>query len=624
MTKTIKFGLGILLAGVRTSLALSLFGGNSIAIDSASPLSGSYDYGSDPSEWPTVYATTGVGGGTFDLNTFLGANRYYSHSIPITGQNATASNLEAGHIWNGHETMQHVDTFINSADTFGDGDVEPLYDRHATWAAMLIGGRETLVDPDIKQSGLAPGANLISAAISTGWSGVSYTIDFGLSVDSYLTAYGQSYAQADVINTSYGYNDFGGIDVLTIYTDAMAYQNPFTTHVASAGNSAFPNTVGAPGAGYNTIAVAALGGANSYDAVAGFSSRGPQDFSYYDYYDDFNIVTIPGGRASVDIAAPGTDITSAFYGGQTGGNTDSDPDNVTGSVDLGSDADAYSSSIGGTSFAAPIVAGGATLMVSAAKTLPELSNNQNATHSMVIRSILMTGADKIAGWDNGQAIVTDGENSYIETTQSLDWDSGAGRMNLDRAFDIQVNGQRDVAGLSVGQMGAVETMGWDFGNARLGFKNDYVLREPLIGNSDFTATLTWMRIRMYDGEYVDDVAQSDLNLSVWSLDESGNFSDLIARSASELNTAEHLAFKIPSDGQYGIRVEYEANTFDNTTGLVWGSEGLEQEYAISWFGTAIPEPAMATIYIFVALGIITLRRVVARFRVDVRESSFQR
>ena len=87
-------------------------------------------------------ATTSVGGGTFDLGEFLGAEAYYGNpGNPITGQNSVAYNLEAGHIWNGHEALTHVSTFLNSPETWGGGEVAPLYDRHATWAAMLIGGR---------------------------------------------------------------------------------------------------------------------------------------------------------------------------------------------------------------------------------------------------------------------------------------------------------------------------------------------------------------------------------------------------------------------------------------------------------------------------------------------------
>jgi len=92
----------------------------------------------------TTFPLTG-----FDVNGFLGADAYYDHSTPITGQNTVATSLEAGHIWNVHETLTHVSTFTNSSATWGGGSVAPLYDRHATWVAMFLGGRPTSSDPAV-------------------------------------------------------------------------------------------------------------------------------------------------------------------------------------------------------------------------------------------------------------------------------------------------------------------------------------------------------------------------------------------------------------------------------------------------------------------------------------------
>ncbi|MEX0688282.1 MAG: S8 family serine peptidase [Pirellulales bacterium] len=550
---------------------------------------------------PSGDATTGVGGGTFDLNTFLGADRYYGHTTPITGQNTIAFNLEAGHFWNGHETLQHVATtttnFVNSSDTWGPnpaqrGSIAPLYDRHATWAAMLVGGRQTEVSPQFRQQGLAPGTDLRSGAIATGWSGLAYALSFGISGDSYIAAYTGSFASADVVNSSYGYTDPGGTGAFTLFTDAMSFQSPGTLHVVSAGNDGNDgpgaNTVGAPGSGYNTLTVAALDNANTFASVAGFSSRGPQDFAYFS---SGEIISIPGVRAAVDLAAPGTSITSAFYGGQAGGNNSS----LIGSTDQGSDANAYTDFINGTSFAAPIVAGGAALVASAAKTLPALSGNPDAAQSVVVKALLLNGADKTSGWNNGQQAVNVGGTTAIVTTQSLDWAAGAGRMNLDTTFDLQVNGQTDVPGTGTGNLGAVVKTGWDYGNSLVGVSNDYPISEWLRGGTSFTTSLTWMRAREWDDVKDDlfEIAQANLNLSVWELNEANHLTTLIARSESLYNTVEHLSFTLPRSGFFGLRVEYPGNTFDNTTGQVWGTAVAPQDYAVSW--QAVPEPGTLTL-----------------------------
>jgi hypothetical protein len=563
-----------------------LDGMSGIAFDPSQGVDSQFSYEPDNSGAPIGDFTSSVGGNSFNGNNFLGANRYYNHSTSITGQNTITTNLEAGHIWNGHESLGHVTSFTHSSDTWGGASVAPKYDRHATWVGMLIGGRQTNTNGGIFQQGIAYGTDLRSAAIATSWSGAAYAGAFSNSANSYVTAFANSFGTADVINSSFGYTDPGGTDVFTLFSDSMAYQNPFSTYVTSAGNSgSAANTVGAPGAGYNTITVGALGNANTYDAAASFSSRSPQSFGYYNK--NGAEVIVNGVRAAVDISAPGASLNSAFYGGQNGGNNTT----LAGSTN-NTATNQYSQGIAGTSFSAPLVAGGASLVASAAKTLAGLSSNQNARQSVVVKALLLNGADKTSGWSNGQVLASAGGDSYISTTQSVDWVVGTGRMNLDTTFQLQVNGQIDVTGTGQGQLGSVATSGWDYGNAMVGTNNDYVLANPILGNSTITTTLTWMRVREWDAVTGDlyEIAQANLNLSVWSLDQNNTFTDLVARSESFYNNVEHLTFTAPTTGRYGIRVEYGGNTFDNTTNNIWGTNSYLQDYGLSWNAVAVPEP----------------------------------
>lgn len=537
-------------------------------------------------------ATTSVGGQTFDLNAFLGAGRYYTHTTPITGQNTISTNLEAGFFWNGHETLEHVATtttnFVASpVSSWGGASISAKYDRHATWVAMLIGGQATRSEDPVRSQGIAPATALRSAAIATSWISPAYALSFNISADSILSPFEQTFGTADVVNSSFGYSDPSGTNFdLSIALDAYCFLNPTTTYVTSAGNEGpTSNTVGAPGSLYNTITVGALTPANDFDTVAGFSSRAPQTFGYRN--ENNATVTVSGVRAAIDITAPGFSLVSAFYGGQNGGNNTT----LTGSLDQGSNPAAYTNGISGTSFAAPLVAGGASLVASAAKTLPALAGNPAAAQSVVVKSLLLNGADKTAGWNNGQQTVTVGSNSFLRTTQSLDWAAGAGRMNLATTFDLQVNGQTDVPGTGTGNLGDVARTGWDFGTAVLGIDNDYVISDSLLGGTPLTVTLTWLRNRFFnfDTFEYDDVAQADLNLSVWAVDSSNDFTALIASSESLYNTVEHLSFTVPASGQYALRISYPLNTFDNTTGNVWGNVNNPQSYAVSW--QAVPEPS---------------------------------
>jgi len=546
--------------------------------------------------------TTSVGGGTFDVNAFLGADRYYDHTTPITGQNTITTNLEAGFFWNGHETLQHVATnttnFVADATSWGGAAIDAKYDRHATQVSMLIGGRATLGGDAVKQQGIAYGTDLRSAAIASTWNAPAYALSFNFGPNSFFTPYEQTFGVADVVNSSWGGTDPSGTNGYTVGMDGYCFQNPTTTYIASAGNTGpASNTVGTPGSAYNAITVAALGNANAYDSVASFSSRGPQDFGYINA-SGADVITA-NVRAAVDIAAPGTSLVSAYYGGQNGGNNAS----LLGSTDAGSDPTAYSSGIAGTSFAAPLVAGGASLVASAAKTLPARSANAAARESVVVKALLLTGADKTAGWSNGQQTVTVGSDTYLSTTQSLDWDVGAGRMNLDTTFDLQLNGQADVAGTAAGDLGDVVKTGWDYGASILGTDNDYVISDWLRGGTTFTATLTWLRNRGWDYNTFnyDDVAQADLNLAVYALDGSDTFTTLIARSESLYNTVEHLSFTLPNSGYYGLRIEYPTNTFDNTAGTTWGTAGSPQNYAVSW--QAVPEPSSMALAGMAGMGL---------------------
>src|SRR5262249_34287902 len=71
-------------------------------------------------------------GGT-NINALLGADAFYSHGF--TGTNSVMANIEAGHIWSGHETLAHVQQLPNNPAALNE------FDRHATWVGALMGGR---------------------------------------------------------------------------------------------------------------------------------------------------------------------------------------------------------------------------------------------------------------------------------------------------------------------------------------------------------------------------------------------------------------------------------------------------------------------------------------------------
>jgi hypothetical protein len=521
-----------------------------------------------------------------DLNTFLGADRFYNAGF--TGSNTIAANVEAGHAWNGHESLGHISQFVNDSSAFGT-TTNDLFDRHATWTAQLMAGRQTPVNARTYQDGIAFGADLRSGAIATQWNGNAYALGFGLNTNTVEAAYGTFFGTADVINSSWTFADPEADSGFANLFGGYANDNPNTSFVASAGNANLdpflgtPNSVGAPASGYNIISAGALGSANDYDTVSSFSSRGPLD-----YADPVN-GTVAGVRPGVHLSAPGQEIVAAFYGGQTGGNNPSLP----GSSNDGLNPNFYSTSVQGTSFSAPLIAGGVALLHDAQAGTPALAVNPVADDARVIKAVLLNSADKVNGtngaaWDNGQTLV----GGVVTTDQALDYAVGAGRMNLDQAFDQYVTPiTQDVAG-TIG--GVVGETGWDYGIATEGTDNIYTIASLLEGGTDFTVTLNWFREQSYNEitNQALDLAFADLDLLI----RNTTTGDLIAQSVSGFSEVEHLSFVLPEDGFYQIEVDYFGDVFDLSSSL------RTEEYGLAWFGVAVPEPGVA----FVLFGGLTL------------------
>ena len=505
-----------------------------------------------------------------DINALVGADRFYDAGF--TGAGAILANIEAGHIWNQHVTLGHVSTFVTGTGALGSTDA------HATSVGQSMGGRSPSGEyPSLYHRwGIAYGAELWSGAIATS---ISLSGSFGVTNQSVASVYSQilqtgvNGLTADVFNSSWGSSDDPtGTHIMTIGIDGLIKNNG-TVGVFAAGNSGpSSNTVLAPASGYNSISVGAVGtDTNSppYQTVSSFSSRGPQNF----YHAGTNTV-IPAVRAEVDIVSPGENLTLATY--TTTGKPQDRPY-------------IYKTNQAGTSFSAPLVAGGAALLVGAGKNI--YTGNPNAIDGRVIKAALLNSADKLPGWTNGQIA----SGGTITTSQSLDWSQGAGRMNLSGAFDQYVLGAQggsagtaDVPGLAGGDLGNVKAVGWDFGQVSRYDENLYFIDQPLLGETTFSVTLSWF-IDRYSGSLADfsgagEQRFTNLNLRVFSFDNLNqrNILSTVGLSQSMYNTVEHLYFDLPASGYYGLGVSYMED--------LWNFNGADTEsFGLAWYGTADPQ-----------------------------------
>lgn len=526
-------------------------------------------------------------GGPFfglDLASVIGANRFYNNGY--TGTRSIISNVEGGLTWNGHETLTNVNTFMYSNHPSLIGTQIGQYDRHATWVGQTMVGQ----GPFMYQRGIAYNATLWSGGIATAYGSPPYSTQWGWANGFAFTApYATSFLTgvngktADVINSSWGTGSSNNYNVFAVSLDAMVRQSG-KVFVAAAGNSGpGSNTIGSPANGLNGISVGALGpDTDGYNHITSFSSRGPADYSGPDG-------TFLASRARVDITAPGDSLTLAFYGGATGGNTGgSDPSGGSNSW--------YSFGAAGTSFAAPMVAAGAALLVDAGK---DRYAGGESIDSRVIKSVIQTSAAKSDGWSNGQALNGSGT---IVTSQALDFTYGAGRMDLSRAYDVFLAsaGTHNVLGDGGGNIAAI---GWDSGVVNMGGQNDYAFNDSLLGGSTITATLNWFANATYSGNDIGGAilttADSFSNLELQLLSTDGTFSQpIIADSNSTFLTTQHFSIVVPQTGHYALRVKWLGQRY-NFVGTT------SERYGLAWTASAVPEPAtMAAL----GLGVVGLMR----------------
>ncbi|MEM0983012.1 MAG: S8 family serine peptidase [Planctomycetota bacterium] len=548
---------------------------------------------SDPFAAPNQNQVISDGGGVFDgilINNFVGADRFYNAGY--TGGNAIVAITEGGNAWNGHDATMHVQNY-NAAGTVGQ------VVQHSTWVTTAAAGSGSPV-PTTTEAGIAFGAETWT------WSILSQFLPDPLNDNSFQSSpIGQfnTYNEAlrtgsqtngrtaDVFNSSWGSTtSFGPGNIRDVLVDAFIHETG-AVGVVSAGNSGSggPGVLGTPGNALNAINVGATTDGNAapfYDSRAGFSAFGATRFWDRTTRDALgDPVFIENAYIAVDIVAPGTDWVLPFV-----------PDDFEFP---NAATNFYNNNISGTSFSAPTVAGGAALLVDAARGEFNAPLAEIATNAMVIKAVLMNSADKsFVDYDNGQFLDTDGA---IRTFQAKDAQYGAGQLDLNRAFDQFLSGTTDLAGTDGGE---VEAIGWDMGNVAVGAEQFYTVDTQLAGGTDLTVTLSWLaeyNLGFTPGaESVSSDRFADLDLRIYELDAQGNILSLLAESASAFQSSELLNITLAQDTFIGFGVFGFGEVWD------FDANGTDTDFALAWAGTAVPTPLGAGV--FGAAGLFAARR----------------
>ncbi|MDR2862906.1 MAG: immunoglobulin domain-containing protein, partial [Puniceicoccales bacterium] len=444
--------------------------------------------------------------------------------------------------------------------------------------------------------GIAPFATLYSGSLATS---LDEDGSFELSPVSLYSTYKYFFAteKVDVINSSWGgsnsetssYNPKD--DWMSAAVDGLVRANPKTTMVVAAGNSGKDgsNTTASPATAYNVIAVGALSEESDYDAVADFSSRAPSAF-----YNPQTGQTVAAARATVHIVAPGDSMWAAADTADPDLAQYLDPSQI-GATDL------YFTNLSGTSFAAPLVSGGATLLASASHYLEDAGVtwwSADARDARVIKAVLLNSARKIPGWNNGTTVrqnvaatrqigsgvtTTEYFNNVQLTTQALDYASGAGALDLDAALDQYI-----------GQTGWWVLDSVDDGST-------YLYPEVITVHADdaLTVTLTWFAETFSVNDVGTALSESDfayssladLNLEVWSVNSSNQLSSLLAASRTLYDTVEHLYLDFDETVRVALRVTHEGMTYDLRAPA---DKTPSETFALAWNLTPL-EPAEASV-----------------------------
>ncbi len=529
------------------------------------------------------------------VNSVVGWDLFFNAGF--RGGSTVIGNVEAGHIWFGHEAFNRPATTANRFHTHNNpaaGSLDEI-DYHATTVGHVLAGSGFIPPNSYTFTGLgmAPEATLVSGAVATGFSSTDFG-SFSITSDSVVSVYqdffrgnglGTGVARPDVINSSWGGGDPAGNSNESLAIDGLARQNASVAFVVSAGNNA-GGLASAPAAGFNNISVGSLGGP-SFLQPSDFTSTGMADF-----HNPVTGVTLTGVRVAVDIAAPGERLFLSAYLGDSG-SIGASPE-LAGIIEEPSPTDQYFLNLDGTSYSSPIVAGGIALLKDVAKTDPFLNHNGNAEalDTRVVKSVIMAGARETIGWNNGQ-------NAFNVTTQALDVATGAGSLDLEAAADVYFFGTRDVAGAGGG---VITEVGWDAGTINLGGMLEYVFAAEFSQEMTLNVALNWFAVREYNdlpGTGMD-LAFSNLNLQVWQLDSEGEFVAQVGASESVYNNTEFLRIDSVAAGSYGLRVLHQGMLFD--------SSGLAdaEAFGLAWRAVAIPEPGV--LGLLGVAGLLVLRR----------------
>ncbi|MDZ4754830.1 MAG: hypothetical protein SGJ11_10075 [Phycisphaerae bacterium] len=211
-----------------------------------------------------------------------------------------------------------------------------------------------------------------------------------------------------------------------------------------------------------------------------------------------------------------------------------------------------------TSFSTPIIGAAAALLFHTTDLDPGLIVNPNADRAVVIKSVLLAGANHRPGWSNGAVIKGPSRGT---TSTPLDPLYGADLLNIDRSHFI-LTGQEQNGSATVPAMTTVSERGWDYIFAPAANTSQYY-RFKVYGPADELSVLaTWNRSVAAN---FSSFTLMDLDLQLWQVDGTslqslvgndglGVFDAGNVTSSSTIDNVEHLYINGLQAGEYVIEL----------------------------------------------------------------------
>jgi hypothetical protein len=242
------------------------------------------------------------------------------------------------------------------------------------------------------------------------------------------------------------------------------------------------------------------------------------------------------------------------------------------------DPNAYESAGNGSSFATPIVAGIAGLLIQKARQDPALAlATLPETGPCVMKAVLMNSAVKLPYWHKGQVSLQD------DHTVPLDYAQGAGLVDAVGAYGQLTAGRF--------QPGWIRSKGWD--TNRVARTRAQVYQIDLSGSTEqvITATLVWnWHYRpTYPFDRLTDLS-TNLRLELWAVDPGNPQRDIrLDYSDSPTDNVEHLYVRTdPLYTSYQLVVLWsdpgdpKVSMTEESYGLAWNVAAPVQDNSILW------------------------------------------